>query len=758
VTTPTIDEGLEGVPEATVPPSFVDRVDLANYERHLSFPSIAQNPSQWFWSTWPTLDDSKREVFEIRLREPRRVNNINLEVATFPHRVIFQWYDEANGEWVTAYSTRLYSSFPERLLSRVERIGQVFHPQHSFDGHWHQVVAKFAPVTASSFRVVLIRISDFAGANPPRDDQGKKVPYSLGLRNFDLGYTILSKDDLPRDVPQIDASIDALGSTRLFTLRTKEARGLLESPVREWVSEPQPVNSAVVNLYLDVRDVDGNGQVIERFFLDPTHSGSVFSIYWSNNDPGFAFEAEDAPLIYGPDLFTEGSVIPSESGINFSDEVPSHVDVDNTSLQFDPLSYSWWMGLKVDVVGDPQGVIPLWAAHTPWSVDGGGDYDNRFIAGLIEGGDLVLRIYDGNPSYEQIVTLPLGIGQGDVLTAAWSHDRASNTYYVHGELQSGGGLQTISAAVTVEITQRPTSIRFGSIDIGALANPSDVIMRRMVLKHGRAMPDGVEEQTLWFTTTDDYPLKAEYAVDDDGHTDNALVRFHPAFYENFVDPDEPNSGFRGGPGDFYEHLEWTPISRDYTLQKGFVRIPATKARFFKFEFSNLTPEPYEVFHPILRLVRLLPEALTTTSQRPASGDTDLSIHPGILTALGIGPTYKDFPMRSTVARDRNNGTSYPPNPRVQPTAALYATDPVLFSQLRQSQPLYGFQTWHHSPVIRRFDRASIHVYNIVRIAHTTKLSFFVGLREIKAYRLDFTANDDPDMYHERFFDTFNFEP
>lgn len=95
-----------------------------------------------------------------------------------------------------------------------------------------------------------------------------------------------------------DQGIDWLGNSYRYAL-AKKAVGTITTldPTVEnsfWLSKPNPSKFAVESLYFDLTD-DGEGQVIDRIFLNPVTPGVFFNVYYSNEGerPTNEFEWEN---------------------------------------------------------------------------------------------------------------------------------------------------------------------------------------------------------------------------------------------------------------------------------------------------------------------------------------------------------------------------------------------------------------------------------------------------------------------------------
>jgi len=439
--------------------------------------SLPQNPAERYWVSpeRPPLDTTP-EIVVVSLAHARLLNHLSVEVAHYPHKILVEAF--LDGVWVTVGRSTVTDSVPQYLSHVPSSVG---HPQHSFSGHWLKQSFSFPAIETISVRLTFSRTE---GTTPTTG--GARVNYSLAVRSLDLGFRVLAVSDVSQDLrggQAIGRTLDVLGSVVEYRLRQESAADMLSGAQPVWRSEPQPVNYAVVNFFLDVRDETGDAQVIDRVFLHPTHTGAHMTVYWTQD------------------------------------------------------------------VGEP------------------------------------------------------------------------------GE-------------------------------------------------------------------------------------------------------------------DWYAERVWQPIPRDYTLQKGYVYLPPTRARHLKFEFTALSAEPVETFLPIVHTVRLFPPHLVDSLAGNTAGGEVLTNGLGSALAIGDAGRYSD------VLALLSNQVA----PVSDAAAALYVTDPRAAEALRSQSWLYGFTPWHQGGPAPRFTQAQVHDYQIVEMTQSTKVGFMVGLFDVKAFRADFAADDDPGVYTETFDD------
>lgn len=260
-----------------------------------------QSPNSRFWATPSRLqsDSPIRDVFEIDLAVPRLVNRVAFDLAHFPHRAQVEYSETTDGPWLPLVDDAGRDMVIETVDSNPPILAQnanvnLVHPHHFGAGHWVNQERRLRPVSALRFRVVLTRPN---GGTPPTDSQGNRVPYSLGVRSFVVGYEIDTEVDIPPRpfVPgsittrqPIEGTRDLLGSSVSYAKRENAARNLLSGGV--WRSAPQPLPYAVVNFYIDVRSLSNTPTVVDRIFVDPVTSGCSVNLYYTDQQVDFNVE------------------------------------------------------------------------------------------------------------------------------------------------------------------------------------------------------------------------------------------------------------------------------------------------------------------------------------------------------------------------------------------------------------------------------------------------------------------------------------
>lgn len=657
-----------------------------------------------FWSTPERLlGDTTVEHLELPFTEPRWINYLAFETARFPHRVDVEALVE--GSWETLFSRTTLTSSPARLVSQQVPVRE--HPQHYGPGHWERVARRLGPVEVEGLRLSLTR--EVSGGVPPQGRKREGVAYSLGVRGLEVGYRIESRDDLPNLTPGdpvIASTIDTFGSRLQFELREHEAVGLLSGGV--WRSEPQPVPSAVVSLYADVRADDGSPSRFEQIYLEPLNDGPTLNLYTSFDEPSGDYVARDDSI--PPSRITEtGAVEVTTTGLSFDDAGVANLRIHQPLDASEP----WWVGVEL-LAGfastDPgdHPVIDLEGVATLRMVTGAVEFEagatTLTVSETWSVGDRIRVVVDYDPSTlvarlsVKVVDDPISTDT-DTLAAALS---AVSHIRVGGEAAVPASVGGFALTALVLKERLPV----GGEDVAFLDDPATAVVKP---RYPSAVTDG---------------------------TSTALLRFHSTFTAN------GSMGFVGGTGDRFASLTWTPVPRSYRLRRGHISLPAaTSARYLKLEFTSLVAQTYEMLTPIHRLVRFHPHRERSRMASLVESARETIVGQDVLTRLASSPTFTEAADLLPLAPASSNGHS--------PTEVLYAPDIEVASSLRSKSWLHGFQQWNIDTVTPRFTREGVHVYDVRRITHDTKLAYGVGLSALTIYDLDHSGEVDTTTYHER---------
>ncbi len=708
-------------------------------------PQIA--PDQRFWSsparpiTYPHA-----EGLIINFTKMKTINYLALDLPAFPHEMVLRWWDAKTNNWRDFIGP---SGGPLRIFidgSTPAVVGSAAayqahqHPSHYGAGHWLHYDLDIQYVTTNKVKLMANR-SVGSRKGGPVDPQGKPAAYSLGVRNFDFGVRCRTSEDIPRMARDPDIlterqsftqTIDLFGCPVELKVRETRAADLLRGGI--WKSEPMPVPYAVVNFYVDARDDFGNPQVIDRFDLTPTTSGPNLNLYYATQVPDVDFGASDDPIVF-PDVLTAGVAppIPQSDGLCFKNE-PSYLTISNKAVQWDP-GQPFWFAIEFQ---------PQWDSTdlTPHVVFDTGAFQLAWNNGAFQ----------------------LGAGVGTVVMQQFPFTANSR---IRAVAVYDGDLLSFYIPESGAVMNAPadfTGMTSNVIRFGAEAGPSTapVIytghfrMNAFLIKQERITfsPDDAglnvpEPVRLFLDNADVYLDKPQFVRDEDGSTDNAILRYLPRFVcGDVINP----YGFVGGPGDIFEDVVWTPVMRDYKLRAGMLQFHPVRAKFFKFEFTCLSMEPYKTYMPMTRTVRTYSQAATVPASNPqlSTQYAQSATSPGITSNIDATMQtirYADTPQ-ITAASSLD----------VLPTEAVTARDAGSQQNLDAYGGMYRFQSWQTGGVGPVYPATSKHYYETVKVDCSNECAYFVGLSKIEMYRVDYATDDDTDQYIDLFDDLNNIDP
>lgn len=702
-----------------VSPVFSDRIPLG-----MADPVTGMRTRMSFWpSVARSQDDETAEILEVSLIGEKLVNYIKLEASHYPMTVRAQVWNTTTGEWDTILKRSILDSRPQTLAPN---LAARVHPHHAVAENWLPIQQVISPVLSDRFRFVLER----GPGRAPRDRKGRRVDYSVALRNITLGYSIRSRGDLPKDRDLLTPSVDAFGTNTIYPVFEQKAAGLLDSPPKPWRSEPQPISNAVVNLYVDTRDADGETPTIDRFYIDPLNPGPHLSLYYTDDNPTSVFAGSEDPLPAGV-VSTVGVVGVELDGLSFDPALTAYAEITNEALQFDP-TRPWWVVLDL---------------RTQWPSTIG-------TRRLLSFGATILSLIAEEIVFEteggDTVSVPVGFAANSNLKILAGYLPGTNIDYPTDSLRlavqvNEEGLQEAGGIILTPITTRPDHVRVAAAE--SAPGIGGFLLRGLSLKSGVGLR-AVDLVTI-MAAMPDYATNPMFLADRDGRTDNALLRFHVSQ----VSDDSPY-GFEGGPGDFWAALAWHPVPRDFQVHQGYLYLPPTKAKFWKFEFTNLVAEPYQSFLPITRRVQIFPVGRVFASRvregnRPYPAGLAYSVANAEVEARHFTDSVRALTLTESAEMDPSGHTL---------ASALFIEDPIRRVEATQQSWLTAFAPWQQGTLAPRFVEYGSHWYENIRVRHSNKIAFFAGLKELRAYRLDYTVEDDTPVFYERFLDLAHMDP
>lgn len=766
-------------PTSAVADCWIDGMSLVDLGEGVRVNRVAPTQqsvdNQRFWSTPERAADSTvREVMQVTLASARRVNSLEFDLAIFPQNLTVEFYDETTRVWSpcldaladiaqpVTYAVR--DAIPAILPPPSTVLGHL-HPQHSYTGHWRTVSLPIRPVSMRTLRLILTRTTE---GTTPTNPQGQAVPYSLAVRNLNLTYTVTRLSDVPWTQPGVQgeqrdtfaSTTDMFGSPVDFSVRVNAASNAIGDTLGAnglttvWKSEPQPVPWAVVNYYLDARDDEGNGQTLDRIYLDPLYDGPTCNLYWSNSGPTDAYHSGADPL--PPEI----AVVNNTAGItgnvlDFDDPVlqnlPAFVEIDNRGISYDP-SRPWWCGGQLNfkfvhgtqntdnpIVDCGQWTLTMTPLGPQLSTAGGDAILLTTQTPSLGVGEPPITggpapALDGGPTF-------LGFDPAIPMTyLAWS-----DGIQIGLAIRFGNTEFQATTSLTVPFISSIPSLRIGAFQGDSPGLPLSK-MQAFVLKTD-TVPDAdtIED---FLTNPLEYILGSGYLDTPTSTTDNALVRYHPSFFTI----DFPAAMIGGAPDRYYA-MDWSPIARDYVLRKGYLYFPPTRAKYWKLEFTNLSPQPYEVYQPVQQSIQVFPSELwlnTVGSSTPMSSAALAQLAPGQSNSYVVNALVQTLDNGQTAIVGTGAAGS-------NTTArVLYDTD--VRQRVGDVYWAWNFLPLHPTGANPSWQSTGRHVYQVVDVQQRSKIAYFVGLKQIQAYRLNYLSADDTEQYVDSFVDTSNLDP
>ena len=726
------------------------RIDSADPAKLLATTGTGTASSSKFWSSGQRyIHSDTEEVLEIAYGSARMVNLISFEVSRFPCTMQVEWWDSDLGAWAsfeyaledvglilpspTRYPIHqsVGLSIAESVPAVVNKAGRGKHPQHFGRRHWRREEWRTVPVVTERIRFVLRR--NPLGV-PPHAPSGRPVAYSLAMRQIKIGYRISSEHDVPRgrdnSIPW-ETSKDFLGSTVYYSVYQQSPERAIDGSTKtSWRSAPQPVNYAVVPLFLDMRDSKGEGQTIDKFYVDPTTTGVHCNLYFSNDEPEGDFTGDDEPVPYG--FRTEvGATLSTDTHITLGPDTPNGIAVSRTFARAD-LTGGWWVGIDATATVDStdtqvRPIVSL-GAHQLVQQDG----QIKFIT---------------QSGSEAAVVLPdTHVADSDfrLVVGHFPSTSARGSYVRLVYVPAGYPPEAVEATMDIS---GPGDIRIGLHPDPDSTLASAVALRGLVVKTEILSPEAED----WFLDEGE-----AYIRDDqtwrvlDRHTNlNAVLRMHPVF----VSADNP-FGVVGGDGDrLMSNAVWSPINRDFLLHRGYMEFPPTKAKYWKFEFTQLSARIYETFQTIDRTVLCYPPSVAEASRTVGPKPTrDFPPH-GVATMVS-GQNSIDHYSDALTALRRSGSTSGA-GPEV--AQALVVKAPHLAARAAETGWIWQYQPWHVGSISPRWTVPGKHYYERIPVRHSAKVAYFVGIKELVPYRTNYSQPDDTEEYIERFLDDVNID-
>lgn len=539
----------------------------------------------------------KTEVLQVNFKLPMPINDLAFQAVQVPADINV-WYQDRQDNW--------------RAMLDENRDPITLSLPPASSETWYNFHAWTAPTVAKAVQFRLTRTPDAA--------MGTR-PYCVGLRNVLIRRNIY---DRPSGIRATTVTEDALGNVVSTYIRDWDApKAIDNNPATFWRCEAQPSPDAVVYLILDVRNADGSAQLIDTLYLDPVYTGNALNIYYTNDEPEGTTLAP-SPISVAP---TTESNTRWMAGRGLWD-VSTGSDTSEFTGPFSvgPLvKQNCWMGVEwtpdFTATSPPQQNPVLLEFIPPGGKAEPGQFWPRlyYDVGSLGYGKIVLEFTNGTAHklYEAPLSPPLEQGEPLRIVAGWSYDDPGAAVYIKVMSKS-----SVLAEVTTATVNLPSLVTLdGEVSFSKF--------RGQFTSH-------VFKKENWAKNADIFLANPIAYVDPDPITPDSQGKVGTSTLTNSLfscDWTAQRYPVGGMSTSIHVDRRWTPIWRDYTVQRGKLFFPRQiSCKYIKLEFSKLTPEPYPVYDTNIKVTMetypvevLMSTTTTTTTTTKTAGTTTQTI-------------------------------------------------------------------------------------------------------------------------------------
>lgn len=315
---------------------------ISNNQGQLNTPQIQAPSSARMWFSQPRLSyDTTTEVLSVNFTVPVPISTITFDILQVSCGVELWYVDDLN-------NTR-----PVLSTSKTPVTMNII---PSSSSNWYTITENFYPFTAKTLQFRIKRT--------PTNTMTK--PYVVGIRNTYIRHNIYTRQDA---VGAIQPTQDDMGNSITTSIRDYPASNAIDNKASTyWQSYPQPSANAVVCLYLDLRDENGNAQLIDTVYLDPMYNGQNLNFYCSNDDTIGVLSLSSVALIPINNINTDWAL---GTGLWDTSSITNQSALYQFPFQWGPLNkQSAWLGIEwtpdfssvvtntvqiIDIQGNPTG-------------------------------------------------------------------------------------------------------------------------------------------------------------------------------------------------------------------------------------------------------------------------------------------------------------------------------------------------------------------------------------------------------------------
>lgn len=254
----------------TSPGLFIDSYIPAEYSSALTTDNFNDVP---FWrSLSRPLTSTKWEILKVNFRQAVLITDISFETLRISHEYNV-FYTNRNNLLIPVVLDD-NSFFEGDVLTGDDFIQNGANADLTRDTAWEKIKRKLYPIVAKSIEIRMRRKTD---AQLTTDST-----YRLGIRKLVLRRTIATEQNKYLAITDSIDSVGNFVTKTFLDWEPEKAADGLDSTF--WKSAPQPSPNAVVSYYLDVRDPNLDASAVDKVWIDPVYSGQQINLYTSNDD------------------------------------------------------------------------------------------------------------------------------------------------------------------------------------------------------------------------------------------------------------------------------------------------------------------------------------------------------------------------------------------------------------------------------------------------------------------------------------------
>lgn len=254
----------------TSPGLVIDGYIPAEYSSALT--TVNANDVPYWRSLSRPMSSTKWEILKINFRQPVLITDISFDTLRVSHE--YNVYYTNRNDLLIPVVLNDNSFFEGRVFTGTPFIERGALTDLTKDTSWEKIKRKLYPIVAKSIEIRMRRVAD--------TQLTSDSTYRLGIRKLTLRRTIATEQNKFLAITDSIDSVGNFVTKTFLDWEPEKASDGLETTF--WKSSPQPSPNAVVSYYLDVRDSNGDASVVDKVWIDPVYSGQQLNLYTSNDD------------------------------------------------------------------------------------------------------------------------------------------------------------------------------------------------------------------------------------------------------------------------------------------------------------------------------------------------------------------------------------------------------------------------------------------------------------------------------------------